>query len=120
MMRDEAKIGVTIDAHHHLWRYSATEYGWIDESMAELRRDFATEDLERELAAANVDGTIAVQARQSDEETRWLLSLARETPRILGVVGWAEIAAEDFGTQVEHLATGAAACGIATCCAGRA
>ncbi len=103
-MPDEAKIGVTIDAHHHLWQYSATEYGWIDESIAQLRRDFATEDLERELAAANVDGTIAVQARQSDEETRWLLSLARETPRILGVVGWAEIAAEDFGRQVEHLA----------------
>jgi L-fuconolactonase len=94
---------MAIDAHHHLWRYSAAEYGWIDDSMAELRRDFTTADLEHELAAAGVDGTVVVQARQSDEETRWLLSLARETPQILGVVGWAEITADDFANQVDHL-----------------
>jgi L-fuconolactonase len=94
----------TIDAHHHLWLYSAAEYGWIDDSMAELRRNFAAEDLQRELAAAAVNGTIVVQARQSDEETRWLLSLAGETPQILGVVGWAEIMAEGFAKQVEQLA----------------
>ena len=63
----------TIDAHHHLWRYSAAEYGWIDDSMAELRRDFVTADLERELVAMGVDGTVVVQARQSEEETRRLL-----------------------------------------------
>jgi L-fuconolactonase len=93
----------TIDAHHHLWRYSAAEYGWIDDSMAELRRDFVTEDLERELLAADVEATIVVQARQTNEETRWLLSLARETSQILGVVGWAEIAAEDFDKTVDRL-----------------
>ena len=94
-MQVTAKISGTIDAHHHLWKYSTVEYGWIDESMAELRRDFLAENLKRELAAASVDGTVVVQARQSDEETRWLLSLARETQPILGVVGWAEIAADD-------------------------
>lgn len=104
MIQEEAKTSRTIDAHHHMWRYSATEYEWIDDSMSELRRDFVTEDLERELAAATVDGTVVVQARQSNEETQWLLSLARETPQILGVVGWARIAAEDFATQVEQLA----------------
>ena len=103
-MQDTAKTSATIDSHHHLWRYSASEYDWIDESMAEQRRDFLTKDLERELAAANVDGAVAVQARQSDKETAWLLSLARETPRILGVVGWAEIAGDDFGLRVDQLA----------------
>src|SRR5438132_481413 len=29
-----------IDAHQHFWRYSADDYGWIDDSMATLRRDF--------------------------------------------------------------------------------
>lgn len=72
--------------------------------MAELRRDFVVEDLELELTAANVDGTVVVQARQTDEETEWLLSLASETPRILGVVGWANIAGEDFEKQVQELA----------------
>lgn len=102
-MRDKAKISRTIDAHHHLWRYSTAEFGWIDDSLSELRRDFMAKDLERELAAANVDGTVVVQARQSDEETQWLLSLAREMPQILGVVGWAEIGAEDFAKRVEQL-----------------
>jgi len=96
--------GRTIDAHHHLWKFSVADYGWIDDSMAELRRDFVAEDLERELTAANVEGTVVVQARQTDEETRWLLSLARETPRIPGVVGWAKIAGDDFEEQVQELA----------------
>src|SRR6185437_7582346 len=55
LMQDKAKMSRTIDAHHHMWRYSAAEYEWIDDSMSELRRDFVTEDLERELAAATVD-----------------------------------------------------------------
>ncbi len=98
--------GRTIDAHHHLWRYSAAEYGWIDDSMAELRRDFVVDDLEHELTAANVDGTVVVQARQTNEETQCLLSLARETPRILGVIGWARIAGEDFEKRLKRLAEG--------------
>ena len=31
---------VVIDAHHHLWRYSAAEYEWIDDTMVSIRRDF--------------------------------------------------------------------------------
>ena len=34
----------TIDAHHHLWRYTPAEYGWIDESMRVLQRDFLPAD----------------------------------------------------------------------------
>src|SRR5579884_3299391 len=103
-MLENTKRSKTVDAHHHLWRYSIAEYGWIDDSMAELRRDFLTEDLKRELAAAGIDGAVAVQARQSDEETQWLLSLSRETPEIVGVVGWADIAADDFEARAEQLA----------------
>ena len=34
-----------IDAHHHLWRYTAEEYGWIDDAMTGLQRDFGPVDL---------------------------------------------------------------------------
>ena len=68
--------GKTIDAHHHLWRYTAAEYGWIDEEMGALRRDFLPSDLRAAMASAGVDGTVAVQARQTLEETRWLLDLS--------------------------------------------
>jgi L-fuconolactonase len=92
----------TIDAHHHLWRYTPTEYGWIDEEMAALRRDFLPRDLIEAMATAGIDGTIAVQARQTLEETRWLLDLADDCQAIRGVVGWAPIAGEDFPACMEE------------------
>jgi L-fuconolactonase len=91
-----------IDAHHHLWRYSAQEYAWLDESMKELQRDFLPKDLMRAIAAAGIDGTVAVQARQTMEETRWLLQQADECDAIRGVVGWAPIAGEDFPGVMEE------------------
>ena len=94
----------TLDAHHHLWRYSDAEYGWIDDSMRVLRRDFLLQDLEIEAAAQHIDGTIAVQARQTVEETEWLLELARASGLVCGVVGWADIAGEQFPQQLEHWA----------------
>lgn len=77
-----------IDAHHHLWRFDAAQYGWIGREDAVLRRDFVLADLDAECAAAGVDAAITVQARQTLEETTWLLGLARQSPRIAGVVGW--------------------------------
>ena len=91
-----------IDAHHHLWRYTPEEYGWIDDDMRVLRRDFLPGDLIAALATAGVDGTVAVQARQTLEETRWLLDLAEECAAIRGVVGWAPIAGEEFPGCMEE------------------
>jgi L-fuconolactonase len=85
-----------IDAHHHLWRYTAEEYGWIDERMSVLRRDFLPQDLKPLLDGARMDGALAVQARQTLEETKWLLGLAEENPWMRGVVGWAPVASPEF------------------------
>jgi L-fuconolactonase len=92
----------TIDAHHHLWRYTQAEYDWIDESMQVLRRDFLPEDLKVVMRSAGVDGAIAVQARQTLEETRWLLDLAEANEEIWGVTGWAPIAGADFPAVMEE------------------
>jgi len=67
-----------IDAHHHLWHYNHEEYGWMDSSMHVLKRDFLPGDLELELKGSGIVGTVVVQARQSLEETRWLLEQAYE------------------------------------------
>lgn len=93
-----------IDAHHHLWRYSPEEYGWIDDSMRVLQRDFLPEDLAAEMRSAGVDGAIAVQARQTMEETHWLLEIAEGSDAIRGVVGWAPIAAAGFARAMEEFA----------------
>jgi L-fuconolactonase len=93
-----------IDAHHHLWQYDPTEYDWIDERMTALRRDFLPSDMAVEAAAADVDATVAVQARQTLAETDWLLDLAEDSTLIRGVVGWAPIAHVGFPDMVDELA----------------
>ena len=93
-----------IDAHHHLWRYTPEEYGWIDDAMRALRRDFLPEDLTVAMRASEVDGAVVVQARQTLEETRWLLELANGCVAIRGVVGWAPIAGTEFQASMEEFA----------------
>jgi L-fuconolactonase len=90
-----------IDAHQHFWRYDAEEYEWIDESMTPLRRDFLPDDLRREMRGAGFDRSIAVQVRQSLEETRWLLALADEYPFIAGVVGWVDLLSDRVDAHIE-------------------
>jgi len=94
-----------IDSHHHFWRYSPAEYGWIDDGMAAIRRDFLPADLRREIVVAGVDAVVSVQARQSLEETRWLLDLAAQNPFIAGVVGWVPLVSPSVATTLAELAT---------------
>lgn len=91
-----------IDAHHHFWNYSLEEYGWIDDSMSALRRDFTPADLQMEIARTHVDGVITVQARQTLEETRWLLQLANQHDFIRGVVGWVPLIEESVESHIEQ------------------
>lgn len=95
---------MTIDAHHHFWRYTPEEYGWIDDAMRAIRRDFLPEHLAAELAVARVDGAISVQARQSLAETEWLLEMAARHDFLRGVVGWVELVSPSVGAQLERLA----------------
>jgi L-fuconolactonase len=92
-----------IDAHQHFWRYNPDEYGWIDDSMSRLRRDFLPSDLQPELERAGFDGCIAVQARQTIEETRWLLELAEASQFIFGVIGWVDLQSDNLRSQLREL-----------------
>lgn len=93
-----------VNAHQHFWAYSADNYPWIGEGMERLARDYLPADLKPLLAAKGLAGSVAVQARQSLEETRWLLALAAEHPGILGVVGWVDLRSEDVGSQLAEFA----------------
>jgi len=93
-----------IDAHQHFWIYDQREYGWIDDSMAALRRDFLPADLKSELEGNGFQGCVAVQARQRLEETRWLLELADRAPFILGVVGWVDLRSARLRFELESFA----------------
>jgi L-fuconolactonase len=89
-----------IDSHQHFWKYDAAEYAWIDDSMSALKRDFLPDESAREMARVGFDACVAVQARQTLDETRWLLGLADEHPSIAGVVGWVDLQADDVARQL--------------------
>jgi L-fuconolactonase len=74
--------------------------------MSMLRRDFVAPDLDRELRAAGIDGSVVVQARQSVEETRWLLGVAAnpKAKAIRGVVGWLPLASAEFPAILREFA----------------
>ncbi len=101
-----------IDAHQHFWTYNADEYGWIDESMAAIRRDFLPEDLNPELESNDMEGSVTVQARQTLEETRWLLQLADRSQRIRGVVGWVDLCSPECRSQLKMFAANPKLVGI--------
>lgn len=93
-----------VDAHQHFWKYDPAEYGWITDALAALKRDFLPTDLKPLLDANGLDGCVAVQARQSREETQWLLELAAENAFVMGVVGWVDLRAADLPEALESLA----------------
>lgn len=92
-----------LDAHQHFWSYDPAQYPWIPPGSA-LHRDWLPDDLAPLLATAGLDGCIAVQARQSVEESRWLLGLAARHPGIRGVVGWVDLRSAQVGAQLAELA----------------
>lgn len=92
-----------IDAHQHFWRYDPDRDEWITDPMARIRRDFLPADLGPLLTAHGFQGSVAVQAAQSEEETRFLLGLADAHPSILGVVGWVDLLAPDLDRTLEGL-----------------
>jgi len=90
-----------IDSHQHFWRFNPADYGWMKPDWP-IRRDFLPVDLEPELRARSLDGCVAVQARQSFLESRWLLELADGTSRIQGVVGWVDLRSPNVEQELEE------------------
>lgn len=78
-------------------------HAWITDEMARLKRDYLPEDLVLECDAHGVDATIAVQADQSDAETEFLLELAAQNPRIVGVVGWTDLRSPRIEERLKRL-----------------
>jgi len=77
----------------------------MTEELKALRRNFLPADLMLELAKVGLDGSIVVQARQTMEESRWLLSLAETDPSVRGVVGWVDLRSGRVEEALEELAS---------------
>ncbi|MGX5817447.1 amidohydrolase family protein [Chitinophaga lutea] len=87
-----------IDAHQHFWHYDPVRDAWITDPA--IKRDFLPEDLAPVLADAGVEGCVAVQADQSEEETMFLLQQAAAHDFIKGVVGWIDLRRPDIDERL--------------------
>lgn len=93
-----------IDSHQHFWNYDPVAYNWIDDSMKTIAKDFLPHDLLPLLKKNNIHGCVAVQASQSEEETNFLINLAKNNDFIKGVVGWVDLRSDDVEKRLEHYA----------------
>jgi L-fuconolactonase len=91
-----------IDSHQHFWRFNPQRDAWITDEMAALKRDFLPEDLLPELKTSGIDGCIAVQADQSENETLFLLDLAGRHKQIKGVVGWIDLRSAALQERLQY------------------
>jgi L-fuconolactonase len=101
-MRQVATI--KIDTHQHFWKYNDRDYVWMTGGMSKLRRNHLPTDLSLLLDRSGIKATVAVQARQSLEESTWLLQLADEFPFIRAVVGWVDLCSDRIVEQLEEFA----------------
>jgi L-fuconolactonase len=68
-----------------------------------LYQDYLPSKLEPVLEQNGVSATVLVQASNSIEESRWLLSLADQNRFIAGVVGWVDLTSSEVDNQLEEL-----------------
>ena len=91
-----------IDAHQHFWHYDAIKDAWITKEMTVIRKSFLPNDLRPLLREHQINGCVAVQAAQTEEETDFLLTLANENTFIKGVVGWLDLKNSNLQERIEH------------------
>ncbi len=102
---DKKESSFRVDAHQHFWIYNEEEYKWIGESMLKLRRNFLPSHLNRVLKRNGIDFCVSVQARQTLQETKWLLELAQDNSFIKGIVGWVDLKGNSLEKDLEQFVT---------------
>ncbi|WP_232834621.1 amidohydrolase family protein [Rhodoferax ferrireducens] len=93
-----------IDTHQHFWHYQAQDFPWINAHMPVLQQDRMPADCRSSMQACGIDAVVAVQARGVLDETDFLLGLAAQDPRIVGVLGWADLTGPGLEAQLNHWA----------------
>jgi len=93
-----------IDAHQHFWDLARGDYHWLTPELETIYRNFLPGDLTPHLDRHAIDGTVLVQAAPTVAETRFMLSIADDSPEVLGVVGWVDFESPDASGTIAELA----------------
>ena len=80
--------------------------------MSVLKRDFLPEELAAEYRTHGIHASVAVQVDQSEEETLFLLNLARSNPQIAGVVGWVDLTSAKIDDRLQFFSRYEKLCGF--------
>jgi L-fuconolactonase len=91
-----------IDAHQHFWHYDPAKHIWMSDAMSVLKTDYLPSDLAPLLADCGLNGCVAVQANQLEEENTFLLNLAGKYDFIKGIVGWVDLQSEKVEARLEY------------------
>lgn len=91
-----------IDAHQHFWIFDPIRDNWIDDTMKSIQKDFLPNDLNPLLVENQFSGCVAVQASQSEDETKFLLDLSSQNDFIKGVVGWVDLLSATVEERLEY------------------
>lgn len=91
-----------IDAHQHFWHYDPAKHIWMSEEMGILKTDFLPTDLAPLLTNCGLEGCVAVQANQAEEENTFLLNLAGKHDFIKGIVGWIDLGSENVEERLKY------------------
>ncbi len=94
-----------IDSHQHYWLYDPVKDAWITDEMEMIKKDFSPGHVWPLMQKNKIDGCVAVQAGQSENETLYLLSLAEKYPFIKGVVGWIDLCSADIRERLEYFSS---------------
>lgn len=100
---EPALPALRVDAHHHLWRLSRGDYGWLTPEAGILYRDAEPEDYAVHLRRNGIDRSVLIQAAPTVAETHFLCALAQDNPFIAAVVGWVDFADPHSGDELERL-----------------
>lgn len=79
---------IVVDAHQHVWDLEKVDYPWLTPEYGPLNRTFEAGELVPQLKKAGVNATVLVQAANSYEDTKHMLSAADEHDFVSAVVGW--------------------------------
>lgn len=91
-----------VDSHQHFWKYDPSRHTWMSDAMSVIKTDFAPVDLLPHLKFCNIEGCVAVQADQSENENEFLLGLSQEFDSIQGIVGWVDLRDERVEERLDY------------------
>jgi L-fuconolactonase len=89
-----------IDSHQHFWKYDPARNSWMTDEMDLLKIDYGPQELALFLDQFRFQGSVAVQASQTEEENKYLLQLAENYSLIKGIVGWVDLQSDSISERL--------------------